>query len=1100
MHDLDRRLAALSPQQRLLLERRLQERGIHLPTSDRIPKRSQPDNLPLSFAQTRLWFIQQLDPDNIAYNLATALHLYGEFNAAVLEKALNEIVRRHEILRTRFCTDSQGQPIQQIVPNLTLSIPIVDLTQAETDREIVWQCVRQEASRPFDLTRAPLMRLKLLHLGDREWVLSVVLHHLICDRWSVGVLVRELSALYNAFLHGQPSPLANLPVQYGDYALWQRDWLQGEALDRQLAYWRQQLDDAPPVLDLPGDRPRPAIQTYRGAREPIALSKSLSQALKRLCVEEGATPYMVLLSAFNVLLYRYTNRADIVVGTDIANRDRREIEGAIGLFFNTLVLRTDLSGNPTFRELLARVREVALGAYAHQELPFEKLVEALNPERSLSRMPLYQVKFDLQQAPVRSLELSGLTVTPFPVENGTTKFDLRFNLQDTADGIAGEVEYSSDLFDAATVRRIVAHFQTLLARVTDHPDRPLSALSLLTPDEREQQQQWNCTEADYPSHRCVHQLLSDRARDTPEAIAVECGSERLTYRQLDRRANQLAHDLQRQGVGPETVVGIYCDRSVAMMVGLLGVLKAGGTYLPLDPAFPRDRLAFILADANASIVVTQQHRAAELPQTDAKVTCLDRDGSDIAAWSDRAPDPAITPDNLAYIIYTSGSTGQPKGVEIPHRALTNFLCAMGSLLQISDRDVWLAVTTIAFDIAALELYLPLLVGARLVIAVREACSERTYRATATDGTQLARTLDACGATLVQATPATWTMLLASGWRGRDNLVVLCGGEALNGTVAAQLQQRCAVLWNLYGPTETTIWSTAYRVESADDGIVPIGYPIANTQIHLLDSDLQPVPVGVPGEMYVGGAGLARGYRHRPHLSAANFIANPHSSDPGARLYKTGDLARYRSDGAIAFLGRLDRQVKRRGYRIELGEIEAALIQHPDIAEAAVVMGEELVAYLVAANDTVPSMGQLRQFLRQTLPDYMLPDRAATLDALPRTPNGKLDRRSLPDPDRTRSSDREFVAPRTPTETALADIWAQVLNLEAIGIRDNFFELGGHSLSATQVSARVRERFGVELPLQDFFAEPTVAHLADCLDRCQTDTSPTPTEDREELEL
>jgi amino acid adenylation domain-containing protein len=812
------------------------------------------------------------------------------------------------------------------------------------------------------------MRLKLLQLGDREWMLSVVLHHLICDRWSVGVLVRELSALYNAFLHGQPSPLDDLPVQYGDYALWQRHWLQGEALDRQLAYWRQQFKDAPPVLDFPGDRPRPAVQTYRGAREPIALSESLSQALKRLCVEAGATPYMGLLSAFNVLLYRYTNQTDIVVGTDIANRDRRDIEGAIGLFFNTLVLRTDLSGNPTFRELLARVREVALGAYSHQDLPFEKLVEALNPERSLSRMPLYQVKFDLQQAPVRSLDLSGLTVTPFPVENGTTKFDLRFNLQDTADGIAGEVEYSTDLFDATTIRRIVAHFQTLLARVADNPDRPLSALSLLTPAEREQQQQWNRTAADYPRHRCVHQL-----------------------------------------------------------------------------------------------------------------------------WSDRAPDAAITPENLAYIIYTSGSTGQPKGVEIPHRTLTNFLCALGDQLDIGDRDVWLAVTTIAFDIAALELYLPLLAGGRLVIA---------DRATATDGPRLARALDACGATIMQATPATWTMLLASGWRGRDNLVALCGGEALNGTVAAQLQQRCAALWNLYGPTETTIWSAAYRVESANDGIVPIGYPIANTQIYLLDGDLQPVPVGVPGEIYIGGGGLARGYRHRPHLSADKFIANPHSSDPGARLYKTGDLARYRRDGAIAFLGRLDRQVKRRGYRIELGEIEAAFIQHPDIAEAAVVMGEDqqLVAYLVATNDTVPSAAQVRQFLRQTLPDYMVSDRVVTLDALPRTPNGKLDRRSLPAPDRHRASDREFVAPRTPTEAAIADIWAQVLNLEAIGIGDNFFELGGHSLSATQVSARVRERFGVELPLQAFFADPTVAHLADCLDRCQTAPSPTPTDDREELEL
>jgi len=1103
MYDLDRRLAALSPEQRLLLEQRLQQQGLNLPKLEKIPRREQGNELPLSFAQTRLWFIQQLDPNNIAYNISAALHVQGNLQVRVLEQTFNEIVRRHEILRTSFISDRQGQPIQKIAPALSLRLPIVDFSETETPPARIQELAREEAQHPFDLTHAPLLRLQLLRLGAQAHVLLLTLHHIVCDRWSIGVLVRELSALYAAFASGKPSPLDDLPVQYGGYALRQRDWLQGETLERQLAYWRQQLGDAPPVLELPSDRPRPAVQTYRGAQQPLALPKSLSQALKRLCVEEGVTLYMLLLSAFKVLLYRYTNQDDIVVGTDIANRDRQEIEGAIGLFFNTLVLRTNLSGDPTFRELLRRVRDVALGAYSHQELPFEKLVEAINPERTLSRMPLFQAKFDLQQAPVQPLELPGLTVTPLPVDNGTTKFDLRFNLQDTDQGIVGQVEYSTDLFTAARIEREIAHFQALLESIVSDPNQRLSTLSVLTPSEQKQQQRWNQTQAVYPQDRCFPELFAEQVRRTPDAIALSCASQELTYRELEARANQLAHYLQQLGVGTGVLVSIYCDRSVEMLVALLGVLKAGGAYVPLDPSFPRDRLASILADVAAPIVLTQQQRAGDLPDGGATLVCLDRDWPAISRSLECALASPGSPNRLAYVIYTSGSTGQPKGVEVSHRALTNFLWAMGQKLAISYRDTWLAVTTIAFDIAALELYLPLLVGARLAIA------EHTV---ARDGVRLAAQLDACAATVMQATPATWTLLLASGWQGNPNLTLLCGGEALSAALARQLRARGKALWNFYGPTESTIWSTVYPVASDPEEIVAIGAPIANTQVYLLDRDLQPVPVGVPGEVHIAGVGLARGYHNRPHLTAEKFIPNPFTDVPGERLYKTGDLARYRSDGAIAFLGRLDQQVKLRGFRIELGEIEATLTQHPDIAAAAVVMrteaGEDkqLVAYVVPAAAAVPSDQDLRQFLSKTLPNYMLPGRVVALDTLPLTPNGKVNRRSLPAPDRTRTHGSNLVAPRTPTEAEIAKIWAQVLNLDAISIHENFFELGGHSLLATQVASRLHATFGVELPLQHFFTEPTVANLACHIDRLSAiDPLPTPsalgsTDEREEIEL
>jgi amino acid adenylation domain-containing protein len=916
---------------------------LHRPPIQRLPREGP---LPLSFAQQRLWFLDRFEPGSPFYNIPAAARLSGDLDIIALERSLQEVVRRHETLRTTFQT-VEGQPAQVIAPTLTLPLPLVDLTsRPEVERaEEARRLAREEAQRPFDLTRAPLLRATLLKLGPQEHVVLLVMHHIVSDGWSMGVFFREVATLYQAFLNDEPSSIPELPVQYADFACWQRDWLQGELLESQLTYWQDRLANVPAALELPTDHPRPAVQTVHGAMEPLLLPSELVERLHALSRREGCTLYMILLAAFQALLHRYSGQEDFCIGTPVAGRTRPEMEGLIGFFVNTLVLRADLSGDPTFAEHLKRVRETCLGAYAHQDLPFEMLVEALQPQRDLSRSPLFQVMLILQNTPLPSLDLPGLQLNPIEAESGTAKFDLNLALVETDRGLVGSLEYNTDLFEAATVRRLLVHFRNLLEEAAANPERRVSELPLLTAEERHQLlTEWNCTEADLPDRDCIHRLFEAQVERTPEAIALIYEDEKVTYCELNRRANQLAHHLRDLGVGPEVLVGICMERSIEMVVGLLGILKASGAYVPLDPGFPRERIAFMLKDARVPLVLTQKSLQAGLPDQEVRLVLLDADAEAIARHSADDPASGVESDNLAYVLYTSGSTGLPKGVQITHGSVVNFLASMSREPGLSDQDTLLAVTTLSFDIAGLEIFLPLTVGARLVLVPREVTQ---------DGKRLAEKLS--DATVMQATPVTWQMLLDAGWPGSPGFKILCGGEAMPSDLARQLLGRCASLWNMYGPTETTIWSTVHRVDGRVSP-VPIGRPIANTQVYVTDSRGQPVPVGVAGELLIGGAGLARGYLGRPELTHEKFIPNPYSDSPGSRLYRTGDLARWLPNGELECLGRLDHQVKVRGFRIELGEIESVLGLHPDVSQVAVVARGEtpenkrLIAYFVPDHD------------------------------------------------------------------------------------------------------------------------------------------------------
>ena len=1066
-------LATLSPEVRALLAARPDRDAGHRGW-DTIPRRERTDMTPLSFAQQRLWFIEQLEQGTPTYNSGRAARLRGPIDTAVLRRSLDDIVERHEALRTSF-TATDGFPVQRIAGTLSLPLPIADLSGLpEHEREAQAQRLAvEEIRRPFDLTRAPLLRVRLVRLGPEEHILILTMHHIVSDEWSQGILFRELAIVYQAHLAGAPPALPDLPIQYADYAVWQREWLQAERLERELTYWRERLRGAPPLLELPTDRPRPPIQTFRGAKRSVLLPPGLVFGLRVLSRSEGSTLFMTLLAAFQTLLARYTGQDDIVVGSPIAGRTRTETEGLIGCFVNTLVLRTDLSGDPTFRELLRRVREVAFGAYDHQDLPFERLVEELQPERSLSHSALLQVMFTLQNAPAPIPRLAGLEAELEPIERGVAKFDMSLHLRDDVDGLRALLEYNTDLFDADTIARLLGHFRTLLENIVTHPDRRLSRLPLLTEPERCQALvEWNATDAELPREATVHGLFEAQAARTPTATAVTFEDEALSYRELDRRANRLARHLQARGVGPEVPVGLCVERSPEMLVGLLAILKAGGAYVPLDPTYPRERLELMLADAASPVLVTARELLETLPSGTAATVCVDAEEGRPAPESAGPVDSGVTGEHLAYVIYTSGTTGRPKGVQITHRAAVNLLASLARSPGLSPQDTMFAVSTLTFDVATFELLLPLTVGARVAIASREI---------AMDGRLLSAALARTGATAIHATPATWRMLVESGWSGAPRLKAMSGGEALPPTLAAELLARCAELWDLYGPTETTISSTAAPVRAG----VPItlGNLIANTRFYLLDRYLMPVPIGVPGELYIAGAGLARGYLRRPGLTADRFHPDPFGEIAGTRMYRTGDLMRRRPDGGLEFLGRTDHQVKLRGFRIELGEIEAVLAQHPAVRQVVVLAREDkpgdrrLVAYVLPAAGETPAIGGLRDYLRQKLPDYMVPSGFVLVNGFPRTSSGKVDRSALPAPDRqSTEAPSPYVAPRSAMERLLAGIWTEVLDVE-MGAHDDFFALGGHSLLATRVIARLETALGVELPVRLLFEAPTIAGLA-----------------------
>jgi amino acid adenylation domain-containing protein len=1030
----------------------------------------------LSFAQQRLWFLDQWQPGTGVYNIAAAMRLSGPLDGAALERSLREIVRRHEVLRTTF-PSARGQPAQVIAQDLPLRLPLTDLGGLpEGEREAEARRLAAEVARaPFDLACGPLLRVKLVRLGDEEHLFLVAMHHIVSDGWSIGVLNREVAALYGAYAAGGESPLPELPLQYADYAAWQRRRLQGAALQEQLDYWRGRLAGAPAALDLPTDRPRPAAPSYRGATLRFELPGSFAEAARALARREGCTLYMVLLAAFQALLHRYSGQDDFCVGTPIAGRGRPEAEGLVGCFVNTLVLRGDLSGDPSFAELLGRAREACLGAYAHQDVPFERLVEELQPKRDRSRSPLFQVMFALQNAPQQALELAGLRLAPWDIDTATSKFDLTLRLAEWEGGLRGELEYSTELYEPGTAERLVGHYRALLEGATADPGRRVSELPLPTRPELDQLSAWNDTRVDYPREHLLHRLVQEQTRCSPEATAVTCEGRSLTYRQLERRAALLAGRLAALGVGPDARVGVCMERSCELAVALLGVLQAGGAYVPLDPDYPAERLAFMLADAAPAVLLTQPRLAGRLPQHAAEVLCLDLGwgaGADAAA----PPEPAVTPESLAYVIYTSGSTGRPKGAMNTHRGICNRLLWMQQQYRLGPADCVLQKTPFSFDVSVWEFFWPLLAGARLVLARPGGHKDPAY---------LAGLIHDERVTVCHFVPSMLrAFLLEPGLERRCAGLrdVMCSGEALPYELQARFFARLGCrLHNLYGPTEAAVDVTYWECRRGDPRrLVPIGRPVANTQMYVLDRHDRPLPVGVPGELYIGGVQLARGYLNRPGLTAERFITHPELG----RLYRTGDVGCWLADGALEYLGRTDHQVKLRGCRIELGEVEAALAQHPGVREAVAAAREDapgdqrLVAYLVPGAAAGVSAEELRAFLRGKLPEQAVPSAFVVLDSLPLSPNGKVDRKALPAPERARPELEEaYVAPQGPVEEEVARVWAEVLGVERVGAQDNFFVLGGHSLLATQVLSHLRQAFPVNIPLHRLFEEPTVANLA-----------------------
>ena len=1000
----------------------------------RIPVRAQPASVPLSFVQERQLFLELLDPLTAVNNLAMCIRIEGLVDLALLTQNAERLIARHDALRTSFQL-VQGRPVATIAPALDIDLGLVDLDGHAGDRLAeALRLATLEAARPFALDETPLLRVKTFRLSRESHVMVVVIHHTIADGWSLGVFLREL------FAAASP-PLPPLPIQYADYAAWQRQLMSaGPQLEKQLSYWKPQLGGELPVLDLPIDHPRPARQTFAGATHRLPLPAQVAAAIKAISRQHDVTPFMTLVAGFQALLHRWCGQDDILVGIATAGRTYPETEELIGAFINTLVLRTDLSGDPSFAGLLSRVREVALGAYAHQDLPFEKLVAELRPQRDLSRTPVFQVMCVHQNTPLPVLP--GQSLELLPLDRGAAQFDLTLIVTDAEDGLEAAFEYNTDLFDAATIDRMAQSYRLLLEHAIADPQTPVSRLSVMSKEDRDHLvRELNETKAAYPRTARVHELFEAQAARSPAALAVICG-DGITYRELDQRASALAAELRAAGAGPGVVVGVCMRRSIDLVVALLAAQKAGSAYLPIDPTTPADRVQFMLQDAAAQVLVN-----------DTGLQRLSTTGPDL-------------PDDLVYILYTSGSTGEPKGVCVQQRALVNLLSSMRELVGLQPGDRLLAVTSLSFDIAALELYLPLISGASVVLA--------THEMTLNAG-RLAHAIVEYGVTVMQATPATWRLLLTGGWRGAPSLTALCGGEALTPDLAEQLLQRTGTLWNVYGPTETTVWSAAGMVRRGQP--ITIGRPIANTQLHVLDPHLHPVPTGVRGELYIGGDGVSPGYLNRPDLTAARFVANPFATgnaDPG-RLFRTGDQARRLADGSIEVIGRLDDQVKIHGFRIELGEIEAVLSRHPSVREAAVVARENsLVAYVVPAGGALEP-GELRGFLHSLLPAYMLPAVFVSMPALPLTRAGKVDRRALRE-QHTALPTSAFVAARTPAEETLATLYAQVLGLERVGIHDNFFDLGGGSIQILEIIARA-EADGVHLAPDAFFEHQTVAEIA-----------------------
>jgi amino acid adenylation domain-containing protein/non-ribosomal peptide synthase protein (TIGR01720 family) len=1071
----------LSPEKkRELLAQLLQKKAIASNPSKSI--------FPLSQGQQALWFLYNLAPQSWAYNTLFTARIRSEVDVTALQRSFQTLISRHPSLRSTY-TEQHRQPLQQIQDSP--DVPFEQIEASAWSWDELNSQVRESAYRPFNLEQELPLRVCLFTRSATDHILLLVIHHIASDFWSLLVLMDELRVLYPAEKAGISASLPPLTTSYADYVQKQAEMLAGARGEQLWHYWQQQLAGELPVLKLPTDRPRPPIQTYEGASHHFKLNEELTQQLKSMAQQEKATLYMTFLAAFQVLLYRYTGQEDILVGSPTFGRNFSEFSEVVGYFVNPVVLRSQLADNPTFKEFLSQVRTTVLGAIAHQDYPFGLLVDRLQPNRDPSHSPLFQVTFAFQK-PQRCEEIAklltlsdtefrvnwgGLELEPFDIPQQEGQFDLFLEMVELDESLLGAFKYNTDLFDAATIARMEEHFRTLLEAIINNPEQRLSELPLLTPAERDQLLvEWNKTQVDYPQNQCIHQLFEAQVERTPDAIALVFENQELTYRELNHRANQLAHYLQKLGVAPETLVGICVERSVEMVVGLLGVLKAGGAYVPLDPAYPKKRLGFILEDAEIAVLLTQQSLSQALPAHNAKVVFLNSDWEKIIAQeSQENPRSSVSADNLAYTIYTSGSTGRPKGVAIAHRNTVSVIHWTPTVVTPAQMQGTLASTSICFDLSILELFVPLSYGCTIILV------ENILQLPSLPASVAERI------THLNGVPSAIAAMVQTHTLPPSIVSMTLGGEPLHNTLVQRLYQQSHLkrIINIYGPTETTTYSTCKVVERGVEETIDLGRPIANTQVYVLDQFLQPVPISVTGELYIGGAGITRGYLNRPELTAERFIQNPFSDDPKQRLYKTGDLVRYRPDSSLEYLGRRDYQVKVRGFRIELGEIEAVLSQHPTVREAVVTVqadsptDKRLVAYIVPNQcpDQSKLINELRQFLKEKLPDYMVPAVFVILDAMPLTPNGKANRRALPAPDLSHLTPANtFVAPRTATEEVLAKIWAEVLGLKQVGIHDNFFELGGDSILSLQIVSRANQA-GLQLSPQQLFQHQAIAQLA-----------------------